>query len=45
MLADDTIEPALEAAGEIEVRSVNREHERIVENGPVEPVGYDEFET
>ena len=44
VLADDSVEPALQAAGEVEIRAVDGQHERVVENGPVEPVGHDQVD-
>src|SRR6266566_8503620 len=45
VLADDSVEPALEAPGELEVRPVDGQYERIVEDRCIEPVGYDELDT
>src|SRR5208282_3918600 len=44
VLARNAIEPALEAAGQLEVFAVNGEHERLVEDGAVEPIRHDEID-
>jgi hypothetical protein len=43
MLANDSVEPALEASREREILTINRQNERIVENAAEEPVGQDQF--
>ena len=45
VLAHDAVEPALHAAGQVEISAVDGEDERIVENGTVEPVGDDQLDT
>src|SRR6185437_8958655 len=44
VLADQAIKPALQTAGQLEVFAVDGEHERIVEDRAVEPVGHDEID-
>ena len=44
MLAHDAVEPAFEAAGQIEVSPVDGQHERVVEHSLVEPVGQDHLD-
>jgi hypothetical protein len=44
MLADETIEPALQSAGQAEIRPVDGQHERIVEDRAIEPVRHDEVD-
>ena len=44
MLAHDPVEPAFEAAGQIEISPVDGEHERVVEHGLIEPVGQDHLD-
>src|SRR5262252_3233667 len=44
VLADDAVEPPLEAAGELEVRPVDGQDERVVEERGIEPVGDDELD-
>ncbi|EJN03492.1 hypothetical protein PMI41_02486 [Phyllobacterium sp. YR531] len=44
MLAHQAIEPALQAARQAEIVAVDGQHERVVENGGVEPVRHDQFE-
>ena len=41
VLTDQPIEPAIKAAREIEIGPVDRQHERVVEDRAVEPVGHD----
>ena len=43
MLARHAVEPALDPAPELEVGGVDGQHERVVEDAPVEPVGQDEL--
>ena len=45
VLADDAIEPALHAARQREVSAVDRQHERVVEDRPIEPVRHDEIDS
>jgi len=40
MLADDAIEPVLHTARQRKVFAVDRQHERVIENHPIEPVGH-----
>jgi hypothetical protein len=44
MLADDAVKPALQTARQIEVRTVDREYKRVVQNAGIEPVREDELE-
>ena len=44
VLAHNAVEPALHAAGQVEIRAVDGENERIVEDGAVEPVGDDQLD-
>ena len=44
MLAHQTIEPAIEAAGEAEIGPVDGQHERVIEHRLVEPVGQDHLD-
>jgi hypothetical protein len=44
MLANDAVEPALQPAREVEIRAVDGQHERVVQNGPVEPVRHDQVD-
>ena len=44
VLAHDAIKPALKTARELEIFAVDGEHERVVENGFVEPVWDDEID-
>ena len=44
VLAHDAVKPALHAAGQVEIRGVDSENERIVEDGAIEPVGDYEFD-
>jgi hypothetical protein len=44
VLAHDAVEPAVEAAGEIEIGRVDGEDERVIEDGLVEPVGDDQLD-
>jgi hypothetical protein len=44
VLADDSVKPALQTARQIEVCTVDREHERVVQNAGIEPVREDELE-
>ena len=44
VLARDAIQPALQATRKFEIFSVDGEHERVVENGFVEPVWDDEID-
>ena len=43
MLPDHPIEPALNAAGQVEVGRINAEHKALIEDAIIEPVGQDEF--
>ena len=45
MLADNAIEPTLHATRQGEVSAIDRQHERIVEDGPIEPVRHDEIDS
>src|SRR5262245_18763637 len=45
MLADDTIQPPFHTARQRKVSAVNRQHECIVEDSPVEPVRYDQIDS
>ncbi|WIG53946.1 MAG: hypothetical protein OJF48_004867 [Afipia sp.] len=44
VLAHQAVEPAVEAARQIEISAVDREHERVVKNGLVEPVRHDQLD-
>src|SRR4051794_39084825 len=44
VLADDAIEPAFETACQAEIAGVDRQHERIVEHGAIEPIRYDQID-
>lgn len=44
MLADDSVEPALEAARQREILTINRQNKRIVDKAAVEPVRQDQFD-
>src|SRR5665213_1562467 len=44
VLADHAIKPALQAARQLEVFAIDRQHERVVEDGAIEPVRYDEID-
>src|SRR5262245_13127303 len=39
------IEPTLQSSRQFEIRAVNGQHERLVEDTGVEPVGQDELQT
>src|ERR1700730_11349864 len=43
MLAHEAVKPTLQAAREIEIPAVNRQHERIVQDARVEPIRQDQF--
>jgi hypothetical protein len=43
MLAGDAVEPALDSAGQPEIRRVDGENERAVDDAAIEPVRQDEF--
>src|SRR5258708_19744552 len=45
MLADDAIKPALDAARQRKVSAVERQHERIVQDRPIEPVRHDQVDS
>ena len=45
VFADETIQPALQSAGEIEICAVDGQHERFIQNARVEPVGQDQIES
>ena len=45
MIAHDAIEPAFYPARQRKVLMVDRQHERIVENCPIEPVRYDQIDS
>ena len=45
VLADQAIEPAIKSAGEIEIGPVDGQHERVVEDGLIEPVRHDHLDT
>jgi hypothetical protein len=44
MLADNAIKPAFQAAGQGEIRAVNRQNQRIVEHGAIEPIRYNQID-
>jgi hypothetical protein len=44
MLANDSVEPALEASRQREILAIDRQNERIVENAAVEPVRQDQLD-
>ena len=44
MLAHEAIEPALDAAGQREIVSIDGENERVIEDADVEPVGQDHLD-
>jgi len=44
VLADDSVQPALQAAGEVEIRAVDGEDERVIEHRAIEPVRHDEID-
>src|SRR3546814_3869248 len=44
VLAHEPIKPALQATGQVEIGAVDGQHERVVEDGGVEPVGHDQLE-
>ena len=44
VLAHEAVEPALHAARQLEIRPVDGQHERVVKDGAVEPIGDDQFD-
>src|SRR3984893_10929948 len=45
VLANDAIKPALQAARQRKVSAVDRQHERIVQDRPIEPVWHDQVDS
>ena len=45
VLAHEAIEPALQAAGQVEIRPVDGEHERFIQHAGVEPVRQDQLQS
>ncbi|KIT98028.1 hypothetical protein QU38_02945 [Staphylococcus aureus] len=44
VLAHEAVQPALQASRQTEIIAVDRQHERVVEDGGVEPIGHDQLE-
>src|SRR6204780_5452001 len=44
VLAHDPVEPALKPAGQREIRAIDGQDERVVEDAGVEPIGQDELD-
>jgi len=43
MFPDDSIEPALNTAGQVKVSWINAQHKLLVDNAIIEPVGQDKL--
>ena len=44
MLAHETIQPALKSARQVEIGAIDGEHEGVIEDAGIEPVGQDQFD-